>query len=118
MEEGTLDDYPEELVERFPLEEREWMMKKLAVAIRSGNVTGHILHEGVFPGYLAMCTSAEHGIGFFTTSQFPLVDGLCSVRIEESNLCRVFHGWMMHLPGSNLTMTAQESADIMEGLVR
>lgn len=118
MEDGTLDDYPVELVEPFPLEERIRLMKKLAASIRSGDVTGRILREGAFPDYLAICTSSDRGIGFFTTRQFPFADGLCSVRIEESNLCRAFHGWLTHLPDSNLTMTAQETVNIMEVLAR
>lgn len=117
MEDGTLDDFPVELVEPFPPEERGSLMKKLAAAIRSGDVTGRILQEGAFPNYLAICTSPNRGIGFFTTSQFPFSDGLCSVQIEEPNLCRAFHGWLTHLPDSNRAMTAQETADIMESLV-
>ena len=57
------------------------------------------------------------GIGFFTTRQFPLSDGLCSVRIREPNLCFAFHGWMTHLPGSNLTWTAKETAETLDRLV-
>ncbi len=116
MENGTLDDYPVELVPPFSPEERAWFMQELAAAIRSGDVTGCLFREKIFPDYLAMCTSAEKGIGFFTTSQFPLSDGLCSIWINESNLCRAFHSWMTHLPGSSLTYTARETADRLEQL--
>lgn len=116
MADGTLDDYPVEIVEPFPLQERRLLMQKLATAIREKNVTGHIFKESVFPDYLAICTSAAQGIGFFTTRQFPLADGLCSVRIREPNLCLAFHSWMIRLPGSNLTLTTGETADILERL--
>lgn len=115
MEDGTLDDYPVEIVEPFLPKERLRLLKKLTSSIQSGDITGRILREGAFPDYLAMCTSSEKGIGFFTTRRFPLADGLCSVQIRESNLCRAFHSWMMHLPGSSLVMEAQESIDIMKG---
>ena len=91
-------------------------MKKLAAAIKSGDVTGRIMQEGTFPSYLAMCTSADQSIGFFTTRPFPLADGLCSVQVNESNICRAFHSWMMHLPVSRLVMTAQETADVLESM--
>lgn len=117
LKEGTLDDFPVEIVTTFSREEREGLMRSLASAIRSGNVTGSILREGVFPDYLAVCTSQEHGVGFFTTRQFPLSDALCSVWMKEPNLCRAFHGWMKHLPDSSLTLTAGETADILEKLV-
>ncbi len=116
MMDGTLDDYPVEIVTPFTTEERRWLMRELAEAIRSGNVTGYIFRENVFPDYLSMCTSAEQGIGFFTTRQFPLSDGLCSVWIKEPNLSRAFHSWMTYLPGSPLTLTATETADILEKL--
>lgn len=116
MEDGTLDDYPVELVPPFSPEERAWLMQELAAAIRSGDVAGCIFREKIFPDYLAVCTSEEKGIGFFTTSQFPLSDGLCSIWINESNLCRAFHSWLLHLPGSSLTRTARETADILEKL--
>ena len=118
MQDGTLDDYPVEIVEAFSPKERVRLMKKLSAAIQSGDITGRIFREGTFPDYLAMCTSAEKGIGFFTTSQFPFADGLCSVQIKESNICRAFHSWMMYLPGSNLVMTAQETVDRMENMVQ
>lgn len=116
MADGTLDDYPTEIVAPFPPQERRQLMQKLATAIRERNVTGHIFKEGVFPDYLAICTSAAQGVGFFTTRQFPLADGLCSVRIREPNLCLAFHSWMVRLPGSNLTLTAGETIDILEQL--
>ncbi len=117
MTDGTLDDYPVEIVKPFSVQERCLLMRQLAEAIRNGDVTGHIFNEGAFPDYLAICTAAEKGIGFFTTRQFPLSNGLCSVRIREPNLCLAFHGWMTHLPGSNLTLTAKETAETLERFV-
>lgn len=117
MADGTLDDYPVEIVKPFSLQVRCLLMRQLAEGIRSGAVTGHMFHEGVFPDYLAMCTSAEKGIGFFTTRQFPLSAGLCSVSIREPNLGLAFHGWMTRLPGSNLTLTAKETAETLELLI-
>ena len=116
MGDGTLDDFPVEIVEPFLPKERSKLVKKLAAAIKSGDVTGRIMQEGTFPSYLAMCTSADQSIGFFTTRPFPLADGLCSVQVNESNICRAFHSWMMHLPVNRLVMTAQETADVLEGM--
>lgn len=117
MADGTLDDYPVELVKPFSPQVRCLLMRQMSGAIQNGDIIGHIFNEGIFPDYLAMCTSAEKGIGFFTTRQFPLSDGLCSVRIREPNLCFAFHGWMTHLPGSNLTWTAKETAETLDRLV-
>lgn len=111
---GTLDDYPVELVTPFPKEERIRLVRELAAAVQSQDVSVGILKEDVFPGYLAMCTTKERGIGFFTTRQFPLSDGICSVWIRERNLCRAFHGWLKHLPGSSLTLTAKETIEILK----
>ena len=117
MADGTLDDYPVEIVKPFSPQVRCLLMRQMSGAIQNGDIIGHIFNEGIFPDYLAMCTSAEKGIGFFTTRQFPLSDGLCSVRIREPNLCFAFHGWMTHLPGSNLTWTAKETAETLDRLV-
>ncbi|MGN0392587.1 MAG: hypothetical protein ACI4FW_07030, partial [Bariatricus sp.] len=117
LESGTLDDYPVELVTPFTMEERRNLMLQMAAAMKTGELSGRIFRERCFPNYLALCTTKEHGIGLFTTRQFPMADNLCSVWIRESNLCRAFHGWLTHLPGSNLTLSAQESATILEKLV-
>lgn len=114
MENGTLDDYPVELVTPFTPEERVSLVRKLTAALGTGKVTGAIVREAVFPEYLAMSTSMGRGIGFYTTRQFPLSDGLCSVWIREPNLCRAFHGWLQHLPGSSLTLTEKETIEILE----
>lgn len=114
MEDGTLDDYPVELVTPFTPKERTGLVQKLTEAVRAGNLTAAILREAVFPEYLAMCTSMSRGIGFYTTRQFPLSDGLCSVWIREANLCRAFHGWLRHLPGSSLTLTEKETIEVLE----
>ncbi|MCD7819747.1 MAG: hypothetical protein LUH07_11975, partial [Lachnospiraceae bacterium] len=118
MATGTLDDYPEELVTPFTYEERIGLVLNQAAAIRSENITSRIIQGGVFPGYLALCTTEANGIGLFTTEQFPLIDGLCSVWIRESNLCRAFHGWLTYLPGSSLTLTAKKTAEILENVAR
>ena len=116
MENGTLDDYPVELVTPFSMEERCDLMLHMAAAIKDGELYGRIFRESCFPNYLALCTTQEHGIGLFTTRQFPMADNLCSVWIREANLCRAFHGWLTHLPGSNQTMTVQETAAVLEEL--
>lgn len=116
MEDGTLDDYPVELVTPFTPEERVHLVQELTAALQAGNVTGAIFRETVFPEYLAMCTSIGRGIGFYTTRQFPLSRGLCSVWIREPNLCRAFHGWLRHLPGSSLTLSEKETMDVLKKL--
>ena len=118
MKDGTLDDYPVELVSPFSVEERRWLLEKLMGEIRSGETTGRVFREGVFPEYLSVVTTSQQGIGIFTTGQFPLNGSLCSIQIREPNLTRAFHNWMTSLPGSNLTMTAQETLEIMERVLK
>lgn len=116
MADGTLDDYPVELVMPFTPEERRELMLKMAEAIEAEGLAGCVFRENCFPDYLALCTTAEHGIGLFTTRQFPLADSLCSVWIREANLCRAFHGWLTHLPGSSQTLTTGETVEVLEKL--
>lgn len=117
VENGTLDDYPVQVVTPFSPEDRLWLMQALAAAIRSGDVVGRMMMDGVFPGYLSICTSENSGVGFFTTEQFPLSQGICSVQIWEPDLCRAFHSWLLHLPGSEKTLTAEETAEALEALL-
>ena len=117
LQSGSLDDYPVAVVTPFPPAERRRLMRCLAAAIRSGDVTGRCMRDGVFPEYLSMCTSNALGVGFFTTEQFPLTEGLCSVQIKEATLCRAFHYWLTHLPDSGKTLTADETAGLLEHLV-
>lgn len=115
---GTLDDFPVAFVEPFPPVYRRQLMVALAERIRTGDVTGRVLEPGVFPNYLSMTTSRESGVGFFTTEHFPLQDGFCSVQIKEPNLCRAFHGWLIHLPSSGQALDAEETAAVLEILAR
>lgn len=115
---GALDDFPTAFVEPFPPGQRHKLMMALAERIRSGNVTGRVMEPGVFPDYLSMTTSEACGVGFFTTEHFPLQDGFCSVQIREPTLCRAFHGWLTHLPGSEKTWTAEETAALLEELAQ
>lgn len=48
MGDGTLDDFPVEIVEPFLPKERSKLVKKLAAAIKSGDVTGRIMQEEHF----------------------------------------------------------------------
>ena len=116
MEEGTLDDYPVSVVTPFQKKDRIRLMKMLAEAVRSGDVTGRLLPQGIFPDYLSMCTSEHLGVGFFTTERFPLSEGVCSVQIQERGLCRAFHRWLVHLPESGRIMSAEETACVLEAL--
>lgn len=118
MRDGTLDDYPVELVTPFEPEERSELMNQMAEAVRSGEVTGRVIPEGTFPDYLSMCTTAEHGVGFFTTANFPLADGLCSVWIRELNLNRAFHNWLIGLPKNDQTLSKEKTAEILERLAQ
>ena len=116
MEEGTLDDYPVSVVAPFQKKDRIRLMKMLAEAVWSGDVTGRLLPQGIFPDYLSMCTSEHLGVGFFTTERFPLSEGVCSVQIQERGLCRAFHRWLVHLPESGRIMSAEETACVLEAL--
>lgn len=116
MADGTLDDYPVELVTPFSQEERSFLMLKMAAAIQAGTVAGRIFRESSFPDYLSLCTTKEHGIGLFTTRNFSITDNMCSVWIREANLCQAFHGWLTHLPGSSQTLTVQETVAVLEKL--
>ena len=116
MEEGTLDDYPVSVVAPFQKKDRIRLMKMLAEAVRSGDVTGRLLPQGIFPDYLSMCTSEHLGVGFFTTERFPLSEGVCSVQTQERGLCRAFHRWLVHLPESGRIMSAEETACVLEAL--
>ena len=116
MEEGTLDDYPVSVVAPFQKKDRIRLMKMLAEAVRSGDVTGRLLPQGIFPDYLSMCTSEHLGVGFFTTERFPVWQGVCSVQIQERGLCRAFHRWLVHLPESGRIMSAEETACVLEAL--
>ena len=115
---GSLDDFPVAFVAPFPPEQRRQLMLALAGHIRSGDITGRILEPGAFPDYLSMTTSRRSGIGFFTTERFPLQDGFCSIQIREPNLCRAFHGWVIHLPNDLQVLSAQETAEVLEQLAR
>ena len=113
---GSLDDFPTAFVAPFPPELRRLLTAALAERIRSGDVTGRLLEPGLFPDYLSMTTSQRSGVGFFTTEHFPLQDGFCSVQIREPNLCRAFHDWLTHLPGSGQVLGAEETAAVLEAL--
>ncbi len=117
LQTGMLDDFPTAFVKIFTPEWRVHVIRQLAAAIRSGNVVGCMLQKDVFPDYLSLCTSQVSGIGFFTTAQFPLSEGICSIQIQEPNLCRAFHDWLTHLPNSEQTLTTTETADILDNLV-
>ena len=116
LDTGSLDDFPVAFVAPFPPEVRRGLMLALAGHIRSGDITGRILEPGCFPDYLSMTTSRDSGIGFFTTERFPLQDGFCSIQLREPNLCRAFHGWATHLPNDPQTLSAQETAEVLEEL--
>ena len=113
---GSLDDFPVAFVAPFPPEQQLQLMLALAGQIRSGDIIGRILEPGAFPDYLSMTTSRHSGIGFFTTERFPLQDGVCSIQIREPNLCRAFHGWVIHLPNDPQVLSAQETAEVLEQL--
>ena len=115
---GSLDDFPTAFVAPFPPAQRRLLMAALAERIRSGDITGRLLESGSFPDYLSMTTSQRSGVGFFTTEHFPLQDGFCSVQIREPNLCRAFHDWLTHLPGSGQVLGAEETAAVLEALAR
>ena len=115
---GSLDDFPTAFVAPFPPEQRRLLTAALAERIRSGDITGRLLESGSFPDYLSMTTSQRSGVGFFTTEHFPLQDGFCSVQIREPNLCRAFHDWLTHLPGSGQVLGAEETAAVLEALAR
>ena len=111
---GALDDFPTAFVKPFPPKMRRQLMLSLAQSIREGQVIGRILETGVFPDYLSMTTSQHSGVGFFTTEHFLLQDGFTSVLIREPNLCRAFHSWLTHLPNTGRSLTAAETARVME----
>ena len=115
---GTLDDFPTAFVRPFPPGERRRLMSALAGLIRSGSVTGRLLEPGTFPDYLSMTTSEGSGVGFFTTERVLLQDGFCSIHLREPELCRAFHGWLTHLPHSDRTQGAEETAAALEALAQ
>ena len=65
-----------------------------------------------------MTTSARSGAGFFTTENFALQDGFSYIRIRESDLCRAFHGYFFHLPVSGQTLSADQTAEILEQMAQ
>ena len=93
-------------------------MAAMAEHIRTGDVTGRLLEPGVFPDYLSMTTSETSGVGFFTTERFALQDGFYCVRIREPTLCRAFHDWLTHLPASDKTLSARETAAVLEAMAQ
>ena len=115
---GALDDFPTAFVAPFPPEQRRLLMAAMAERIRSGDITGRLMQPGLFPDYLSMTTSQHSGVGFFTTERFPLQDGFCSVQIRESNLCRAFHQWLLHLPDSEAVLSGEETAAVLDELAR
>lgn len=114
MDSGTLDDYPTAVAAPFEMSDRVYLMKSLASDIRSGKIKGRVMQERFFPDYLSLCASAEGGAGFFTTQNFPQEGGICSVSIQEPGLGRAFYGWLRGLPDSRQTLTAEETADLVE----
>ena len=115
---GSLDDFPTAFVAPFPPEQRQLLMRALAERIRSGDISGRILKPETFPDYLSMTTSRHSGIGFFTTERFPLLDGFCSIQVQEPDLSRAFHGWLTHLLNGPQALSAQETAEVLEELAR
>lgn len=115
---GALDDFPTAFVRPFAPEQRRKLLIALAHHIRSGDVTGRLLRPGIFPDYLSMTTSKHSGVGFFTTAQFLLQEGICSVQIKEPDLCRAFHNWLTYLPGSEQTLSKEETAHALEELAQ
>lgn len=118
LESGALDDFPSAYVKPFPAEQRRKLTMALAAEIRRGGITGRMLKPGVFPDYLSMTTSARSGAGFFTTENFALQDGFSYIRIRESDLCRAFHGYLSHLPVSGQTLSADQTAEILEQMAQ
>ena len=117
-ETGALDDFPTVFVRSFSPETRRQLLGALAERIRTGDIIGRLLEPGVFPDYLSMTTSEESGVGFFTTENFQLQDGFCSVQIRERILCRSFHDWLTHLPGSRQALDAEGTAAVLEEMSR
>lgn len=115
---GALDDFPTAFVRPFAPEQRRKLLTALAHHIRSGDVTGRLLRPEIFPDYLSITTSKHSGVGFFTTAQFPLQTGICSVQIKEPDLCRAFHNWLTYLPGSEQTLGIEETAHALEELAQ
>lgn len=111
---GSLDDFPTAFVAPFSPAQRRRFMEALAGCIRSGEVQGRVLRPGTFPDYLSLTTSAQSGVGFFTTEHFALQDGFCSILLREPNLCRAFHGWLTHLPDGPQALSLEASAAVLE----
>lgn len=111
---GSLDDFPIAFVAPFPPATRRRLMEAMARRVRVGDLSARIIAPRMFPDYLSMTTSEQSGVGFFTTEHFPLQDGFCSIHLREPNLCRAFHGWLTHLPDTPQTMTAEETALVLE----
>lgn len=116
VESGSLDDFPVAFVAPFLPAQRRRLMQAMAARIRSGDLCARVMQPGIFPDYLSMTTSKRSGVGFFTTEHFPLQDGFCSIQLREPNLCRAFHGWLTHLPDTPQTVTAEETAVVLETL--
>lgn len=117
METGLVDDFPEDIVSPFPVEERRELLRKLAADIRSGKITGRLMEEGAFPDYLSM-TTTNSSVGLFTTERFPRREGFCSIQIQEPNLCRAFHDWLTHLPNSTKALSVEETVQALEEMIQ
>lgn len=115
---GSLDDFPTAFVRPFAPEQRSKLLTALAHHIRSGDISGRLLRPGMFPDYLSITTSRHSGVGFFTTAQFPLQEGICSVQIKEPDLCRAFHNWLTHLPGSEQALSMEQTVSVLEALAQ
>lgn len=115
---GTLDDFPVALVRPFSREDRRRLMVQLAGETRAGAVTARILGPGLFPDYLSMTTSIRSGVGFFTTGNFPILDGAYSIQLQEPTLCQAFHDWLTHLADSRQALDGEATAEVLEALAR
>ena len=114
---GALDDFPTSFVAPFPPEQRRLLMAAMAERIRSGDITGRLMQPGLFPDYLSMTTSSTPRGLLHHRALSP--SGRLLLRADpESNLCRAFHQWLLHLPDSEAVLSGEETAAVLDELAR
>ena len=116
---GALDDFPTSFVAPFPPEQRRLLMAAMAERIRSG---GH--HRAAdAAGPLPRLPEHDHlpalrrGL-LHHRALFPFRTASAPLQIRESNLCRAFHQWLLHLPDSEAVLSGEETAAVLDELAR
>lgn len=119
METGMLSGDLELRDKTFNKEERLMMLRMLMETITKEQVTGRLLNDMAFsfPDYLTVLTSASNGMVICKMRSEGEENGSLGIRIQEPELCRTVHDWLLHLPESDHTLDAEKTIDVLTSIM-